>query len=591
LFAALAHTGVIAYYFRERATMGIKTTRELLSGYAGDVQQAMQDWQVPGCAIGIVKDGKTIFAKGLGRRDVQNKLPVTPDTVFAIGSCTKAFTCVALGMLADEGKLDWDKPVREYMPDFRVFDPVATERMTARDLVTHRSGLPRHDSMWYGSPLSRSELFARLRHLEPSKDFRAVFQYNNLMYMAAGMLLERVAGTTWEDFMQARLLTPLGMARSNVSVSALQALDDVAKPYHKRKDDVIEVPHRNIDAIGPAGAINSSINDMLRWVKLNLNRGRHGDAHLIADATLKDIHAPHMAIMEAGIENPEIGQATYGLGWIVSSYRGHDMLQHGGGIDGFTSLVTLLLRDGIGIVVLTNQDESPVPTIATFDALDRLLKLKPARWNKRYLKLRAQRKQAEAQQKKEEKPIEAPVPIRLLEDYAGDFAHAGYGCMNITASEERLHLHYNGFDVPLSIVKGDAFAGKLEMHDLHLRLAFSSDFGGNINTFVLLLEPDTKPITFVRVPASINMDKAVLEKFAGQYDLSGMIATIALQGEEGLVAILTGQPRYSLIPVEAARFNLKDMPGYSVSFTLDDAGVAQTITFHQPEGNFTGKRV
>src|SRR6187397_1421416 len=140
--------------------MTTKTTREMLNGFANDVKQAMQVWQVPGCAIGIVQDGRTVLAKGFGRRNIQDKLPVTTDTVFAIGSCTKAFTCTALGILADEGKLDWDKPVRDYMPDFRVFDPVATERMTARDLVTHRSGLPRHDMLWYGSSLSRNELFA-----------------------------------------------------------------------------------------------------------------------------------------------------------------------------------------------------------------------------------------------------------------------------------------------------------------------------------------------------------------------------------------------------------------------------------------------
>lgn len=569
--------------------MATKTPRELLSGFRDDVQQALQDWQVPGCAIGIAQGNKTVLAKGFGRRDMQGKLPVTPDTVFAIGSCTKAFTCVALGMLADEGKLDWDKPVRDYLPDFRVFDSVAAERMTARDLVTHRSGLPRHDMLWYGSPLSRGDLFARLRHLEPSKDFRAAFQYNNLMYMAAGVLLERIAGVPWEDFIQQRILTPLGMTRSNISVTASQAMDDVAKPYHKRKDDVIEVPFRNIDAVGPAGAINSSINDMLHWVKLNLNKGKHGDAVIVSEATLNDAHAPHMAIANAGVDDPEIGQEAYGLGWAVTSYRGRVMLQHGGGIDGFTSLVTLLPRDNIGVVVLANADESPVPTLATFDALDRLLTLKPVRWNKRFLDRRAKRRQAEAQAKKDEKTGEPPAAIRPLEEYAGDYTHPAYGRVRITASNGQLHLHYNGFDVPLSVIKGDAFAGEMEMLEMKMKLAFGSDFDGHISTFALMLEPGIKPITFTRAGALQN--KATLEKFAGQYDLSGMKVTIALQGDDALVAIVPGQPRYPLVASGEARFNLKDMAGYSVSFTLDEAGVAQTITFHQPEGDFAGQRV
>lgn len=568
--------------------MTSKTARELLSGYADDVRQAMQDWQVPGCAIGILQGNKTVFAKGLGRRDVSDKLPVTPDTIFAIGSCTKAFTCAALGILADEGKLDWDKPVREYMPDFRVFDSMATERMTARDLVTHRSGLPRHDMLWYGSSLSRSELFSRLRHLEPSKDFRAAWQYNNLMYLAAGVLIERISGATWEDFIQQRLLTPLGMARSNMSVTTSQTLDDFAKPYHKHKDDVIEVPFRNIDAVGPAGSINSSVNDMLHWLKLNLNKGRHGKAQLIAEATLADIHTPYTVIAGASSEDPEIGQQTYGLGWMVASYRGHVMLQHGGGIDGFASLVTLMPNENIGIVVLTNQDGSPVPTIATFDALDRLLKLKPARWNKRFLARRTKQKKAEAEAKKA--PAESPGLIRPIEDYAGNYEHAGYGRLHIRAEDGQLHLRYNGFDVALTHHRGDAFEGTLELMELFFKAAFGSDFDGSIHSLLLSMDPATKPVLFMRV-AAVTLDRSTLEKLAGQYDIAGMKVTIALQGDDTLVSIVPGQPRYTLVPVDDTRFNLKDLAGYSAEFTLDDAGMAQSITFHQPNGDFAGKRV
>ncbi|MGH9800472.1 MAG: serine hydrolase domain-containing protein, partial [Blastocatellia bacterium] len=176
-----------------------------LDGFDTFVEQVMKDWKVPGLSLAIVKDGKIVYAKGYGYRDVVKKLPVTPDTLFAIGSNSKSFTAAALGILADEGKLDWDKPVREYMPDFRLYDEYATANLRVRDLVSHQSGLPRHDLLWYGSPLSRKELFDHLRYLEPNRKLHEKYQYNNLMFMTAGFLVERLSGQTWEEFVSKRI--------------------------------------------------------------------------------------------------------------------------------------------------------------------------------------------------------------------------------------------------------------------------------------------------------------------------------------------------------------------------------------------------
>src|SRR5271165_741007 len=190
-----------------------------LDGFDTFANLALKDWKCDGFAIAIVQDGKVILSKGYGLRDVKKNLPVTEKTLFAIGSATKSFTVTAMGTLVDQGKLDWDKPVRDYLPDFRLWDQFATERMTPRDLVTHRSGLPRHDLMWYNSPFSREELFARLRYLEPNKDFRTTFQYQNLMFMTAGYLAGHVAGTTWEQLVRKSIFEPLGMKGSNFSVT------------------------------------------------------------------------------------------------------------------------------------------------------------------------------------------------------------------------------------------------------------------------------------------------------------------------------------------------------------------------------------
>src|SRR5579884_3599427 len=189
-----------------------------LQGFEEFVGTIMQDWKVPGLAISIIKDGEIIFSNGFGKRDVDGGLEVTPQTLFPIASCSKAFTTTAMAMLADEGKLDWDTPVKHYLPTFKLYDSFVSEHMTPRDLVTHRSGLPRHDLMWYHSTRSRQELFDRLQYLEPSKDFRSLWQYQNLMYMTAGYLAGEVAGQSWEDLVQKRLFDPLGMTSSNFSV-------------------------------------------------------------------------------------------------------------------------------------------------------------------------------------------------------------------------------------------------------------------------------------------------------------------------------------------------------------------------------------
>ncbi|MGH9201928.1 MAG: serine hydrolase domain-containing protein, partial [Vicinamibacterales bacterium] len=189
-----------------------------LADFDAFAEAVRKGWNVPGAAVAIVKDGKVILSKGYGFRDTAKQLPVTPETLFAIGSITKSFTVVALGTLVDEKKLDWDKRVREYLSDFQLHDAVATERMTPRDLVTHRSGLPRHDMVWYGGSLSRQQMYERLRHLEFSRDFRAQYQYNNLMFMTAGVLAGKVAGSTWEELIRRRILDPLGMRHSNFSV-------------------------------------------------------------------------------------------------------------------------------------------------------------------------------------------------------------------------------------------------------------------------------------------------------------------------------------------------------------------------------------
>ena len=229
--------------------------------------------QIPGVAVGVVERGHLVFARGFGYRDVDNHLPVTPDTLFPLGSCSKAFTATAIALLADEGRIALDAPVRTYLPDFSLEDPVASATLTTRDLLTHRSGLPRHDLFWYQAPFSRDELYRRLRFLEPSGPPRARWRYNSLMFVVAGRIVEKVSGESWESFVQARILVPLDMRRTLLSAEAMETDSDHASPYAMREGSVQEIPMlKRLSAIAPAGAVQTSVRDLARWLTFHATR-------------------------------------------------------------------------------------------------------------------------------------------------------------------------------------------------------------------------------------------------------------------------------------------------------------------------------
>jgi len=252
-----------------------------LEGLDDFIAQAMKDWKVPGLALAVIQGDEVILKKGYGYRDAEKQLPVTPNTLFAIGSITKSFTVTTLGMEMDEGKIDWDKPVRDYLPTFKLYEPVLTEQMTIRDLITHRSGLPRHDFIWYTSDFSREDLLRRLQYLEPSKPLRTTFQYNNLMFMTAGYIAGQLNGTSWEDAITQRIFKPLEMTGTNFSELDTQNSADFAQPYRKGSDLKAELKRIPFDAqcpnrcaMGPAGEINSNVEDMSKYLLFHMGKGK-----------------------------------------------------------------------------------------------------------------------------------------------------------------------------------------------------------------------------------------------------------------------------------------------------------------------------
>jgi CubicO group peptidase (beta-lactamase class C family) len=579
----------------ERAASGADAAKKELEGYDQLVQGMIDAWKVPGLAVAIVKDGQVIYEKGFGYRDTEKKLPVTPDTLFAIGSASKAFTTFVMGTLVDEGKLDWDKPVTTFLPGFRLHDRVATEQLTPRDMVSHRSGLPRHDLSWYNATeLSRKELVERLPYMEATYPLRSRWQYNNFMFLTAGYLVEQVTDKSWEDNVRERIFQPLGMTSSNFSVHDSQKAADFALPYREDDDKIELIPFREITNMGPAGSINSSIRDMAKWVQVHLSGGKAADGkQLIGPATLIDIHSPHMVLTETP-ERPELSQASYGLAWFIDTYRGHQRVAHGGNIDGFSALVTLLPNDDLGMVILTNKDGTGVPELLVRHTLDRLLKLDPIDWNGEYLAKRdagkAVEKEAEAKKETARKP--GTKPAHKLEEYAGDYAHPGYSPLKVEVDGKRLKMTYNHLSAPLehwhyetwTAVKGGDHPA---LEDL--KFLFETDMAGNVvavkTPFEAALEDG---ITFTKKPDSRLSDASYLARFAGDYELNGEIASIQLAGNV-LTVNLKGQPQYHLVPEVNGELSLKEASIIRVRFE-EEGGKVTGMTLIQPNGVFTAKR-
>lgn len=560
--------------------------------FAEFVHATMQSWQLPGLAIAIVEDDEVIFSQGFGKRNMAQDLDVTPQTLFAIGSCSKAFTTTAMGMLVDEGKLNWETPVKQYIPSFKMYDSFATERMTPLDLVTHRSGLPRHDLMWYNSSSTRRELFDRLQYLEPSKDFRTTWQYQNLMYMAAGYLIEQITGQSWEDFVQQRILTPLEMTNSNFSVHTSQQSADFAMPYEKKKNEVQETSfYDQFEAVAPAGAINSSVADMSKWLLLQLHKGKYHDTQIISEAQLTQTHTPQMIIPEPH-KHAELAYPGYALGWMVNSYRGHLMVQHSGGINGFSALTTLLPDDHIGIVVLTNMGNCPVHTIVTLNACDRLLGLDEIAWNERVKKEFDE--MMGALEKGQEKSASARVPdthpSHALDAYTGEFEHPGYGTAVIEQDGEQLKLTFNNMTFPLTHYHYDIFEATLEHFYINTQVSFATGAQGDIDSFTITLEPAVNALIFKRVADKAMTEKSFLEQFVGTYEWSTVTVTITLKGAKTLFLFVPGQPEYELVPYKGTTFQFKEHTGFSLEFKRDDAGNVAEAVLTQPHGVITAKK-
>src|SRR5450432_3964884 len=393
----------------------------------------MSLWKAAGFAVAVIEKNKVVYARGFGYRNVAEKLPVTPNTLFAIGSCTKAFTASLIGSLDARGDISIDKPVRDYLPELKFFNDEMNDRITLRDMMCHRTGLPRHDLSWYlFTTQSRDSLQQRIAYMEPSAGLREKWQYNNFMFMLQGLVVEKITGKSWEDNIREKIFAPLGMTGSNVSIDELTKNNDIAVGYNVKKDNIIhKMDYYHIDAMGPAGSINSSVTDMAKWVTAWINNGKVNGNEIIPAAYISQAISSQMVI-SGGLpekETPESHLSNYGFGWIISSYYGHYRVQHGGNIDGFSANTCLFPSDSIGIIVLCNQNSSAVPSVVRNIITDRMLKLKYRDWETEVKqsadKADTAAKQAEKSKTSSRKP--GTHPSHDLKDYQGIYTHKGYG--------------------------------------------------------------------------------------------------------------------------------------------------------------------
>ncbi len=591
---------LLAFFGIAGMTIAQKPTDKRLAGLDTFVNKVLKDWHAPGVGIAIIEKNKVVYVGGFGFSDYENKTPVSANTLFAIGSCTKAFTGALLGKLQADGKLDFDEKVTTYLPDLRFYNDELTKNVTVRDLTCHRTGLPRHDLSWYLNPTTRDSLVKRIQYMEPSAGLREAWQYNNFMFLLQGVIAEKLSGKPWEENVREQLFKPLGMTKSNFALWANQYMDE-AKGYYADKNDVIKgMDYYKIEGMGPAGSIFSTPTEMANWVMTWVNGGKYNGQQVIPEAYVREAMSSQMVIGAAlpTKENPDLFLANYGMGWFISSYRGHYLVQHGGNIDGFSANVAFYPTDSIGIVVLTNQNGSTVPSIVRNHIADKLLKLPYKNWSKQVKdaveKAKAAAKEAEGTKSDSLSRKSGTQPSHALAAYAGSYENPGYGAIQVywrndtlyaSAGETKMRLNHYHYDVFQPVFLKEGLFDPDE--ESPFRLQFKTDINGNITSFAFvgIQEGLKEDIVFERQTPAVEISKDDLQKYLGEYAMGNVAARVYVRHDGALMILVPGQPDYETTPIGNHEFKLKALDGYSIRFEMEgDKAIA--VYFIQPNGTF-----
>jgi CubicO group peptidase (beta-lactamase class C family) len=429
------------------------------SGFDAYVERVLRTFDVPGAAVAIVKDGRVVLARGYGVRTLGRPERVDATTRFGIASNTKAFTATALALLVEEGKVEWEAPVVRYLPDFAMYDPWVTRELTVRDLLVHRSGLGlgAGDLLWWpASTYDRAEIARRLRFIKPATSFRSAYAYDNVLYLVAGQLIEKVSGQSWEEFVRTRILVPAGMTGSTVRHSDAARGGNTATTHAEVDGRVREIAPMVSDNTNPAGGINSTATDMARWMIVQMDSGRLAAAaagvaerRLFSPASTSELWSIVTPIPVRGPSRPGLAHlrpnlAGYALGFFVSDYRGHLQLQHSGGLPGYLSLVTMIPGQRLGVAVLTNQESADAFRAITLRAIDHSLGAPALDYVAVFAALRdSARAESTRRTRRAATARDSTAgPSLPVTRYAGRYEDAWYGDVMLSAESGRLVMRF-----------------------------------------------------------------------------------------------------------------------------------------------------
>ena len=437
---------------------------ETLDAY---VRQVVEDWEVPGLAIAVVKDGELVFAEGYGTTEIGGSEAVDEHTLFAIGSTTKAMTAALLGTLVDQELMGWDDAAVDHLPGLRLHDPWVTRELTVRDLLTHRAGLGNADLLWYGADRSRAEILRKLARVEPAYSMRDGFIYQNIMYIAAGELAAAVAGSSWEEMLVERLLDPLEMRRTRPTLGGAAPMPNVAAPHDRVDGRVSRIENASVDSAGPAGSVWSSVDDMSRWLRMLLAGGERNGRRLLSADVVRAVLEPQtlldLSAFYPVVELIEPHWTTYGLGWFQLDYQGRAVSFHTGSIDGMAAIAGLIPEERLGVVVLENLDHAECRHALLWKVFDLWGDGAAERdWSAELRQLYAERaREAEATEAAQrEARVGDTSPSVPLERYAGTYGHPVYDEIGVIFDDGRLflevgpglrgwlsHWHYDTFEL------------------------------------------------------------------------------------------------------------------------------------------------
>jgi CubicO group peptidase (beta-lactamase class C family) len=562
-----------------------------LQGFDAYMEQTLKDWNTPGVGVGIVVGDKLVFAKGYGYRDYEKKLPFTGKTLQPIASNSKLFTAVSAGMLVEEGKLTWDKPIKQSVPEIEFYNDQLNNNVTLRDMLSHRTGVTRHDLIWFKSPFTRKELFDRLKYLEPQEPMRETFLYNNLMFAAVGQVIEMKSGKRWEDFVRERIFTPLGMGTTCYTIADMLKQPDYGVAFRERRDsfELYKIPYyEDTEGVAPAGAIISNIDELSHWLIALMNEGKYNGKQVLPANVLKATLQPAIALPNTAGEALgywEILNSAYGMGRQTASYRGKLLTFHGGDLPGFHSQISFMPNDKIGVIVLVQTDHSaPLYNIISYNVYERLLGMDQTPWSQRQLQQRLANKKAATESRTKAGADRVPntKPSHALGDYVAEYENPAYGILKIGLQSDQLQFGFHEFHFPMSHFHYDRFDTPDDEQYGKFSVNFRTNPQGDVDQAVISL--DQAEVVFTRKPETL--DAKLLEKLAGTYVTPSKVKfEVVYQPGTGLALVFPGGPPQKLIPVKGLQFRTAQFADIIFEFVMEN-GQVKGLKRRDPSGEF-----